>query len=682
MRKLKTALLASAVSAGMCGAAAAQDTISFGDSLSDAGNVFALTGGLIPGGGGAVNPAGALSPAGLFGPFSTRFVTPGGLTAVEQFLGGTPIPSDGIIATQADFPRNATSPQSVFFSELTATGTAPVTGDVNLAVGGAFAGTGNLGNGSAPGTAGLLPGVQGQINAFAAAGGTISAEDTITYWAGANNFFFGLGAAGAAADPIAAATQLALDTATAALGDITNIATGATIAGGGPGTAIVINLPNLGATPGIAAGGADASALGSFATTVFNDGLEQGVQALAATDTNTDFVFADVATIFDAIIADPAAFGFTDVTTPCLAVAACANDADVQATFLFADFVHPTNAGYALIAQLLTQLVNPEIGGSQTIGVGDSVAAGRQSVAGQALNRARTFFFTDNGDEVASTNGAEGRKEAFVEALAETSTIGARGAAGQVDTTLFGTRFGSDVYASERFVAGVQGSIVNGDGAQPSVSFNSESYAFDIYGAARFKNGFAALSFGAATFSLEEIERSTGIGPLINEGVTSGSQFNIIGEVGYTYKTRGYTVLPSLQLGFFHTDIQGYTESGIVAPLTFGDRSINAVTGAANVRVARDFGASDGINGRLVAGVGYEDFLSYRADDLTVGAVDSTAAATAVTVDTPDGRGFVFDLGARVNITKLLAVDAEYALGIGGNNTESHRGSVRLTAKF
>ena len=182
LRKLLLAGCALTVSASIAQAqfATSGDVIFFGDSLSDNGNLFATTG-----------------TANDF-PGSSRFVNPGGLTWIEQLLGGTPDPTDA----------NAVSPQN---SPVQGTG---VAGDVNVAFGGAFAGSGGLAAG--------IPGRTEQQGIFAASGGTIDVDDTVTYWAGANNFFAGLplvtDAAGAAA--------LGQSVGALAVNDITQLATG------------------------------------------------------------------------------------------------------------------------------------------------------------------------------------------------------------------------------------------------------------------------------------------------------------------------------------------------------------------------------------------------------------------------------------------------------------------------
>ena len=652
------------------------DVITFGDSLSDAGNVFALTGGLSP------------DPTVFQG--SSRFVNPGGLTWIEQLLGGTPN-LDG---------TNADSPQSVFFEELVTTDVPTVTGDVNLAVGGAFAGSGNLGPG--------LPGITEQIQNFALAGGTISAEDTVTYWAGANNFFAGLPTVTSAADAVA----LGQNVAGLAVADLSTISNGDIIAGGGPGEIVFVNLPDLSLLPSTTAGAeaaaaaaaqavaglggdeaaqaaaaaeAAAAVLGaaSLATDTFNTALTTGVNALDLSDTDTAFTLIDVASVFDAVVADPAAFGFENVTDACLLDAECATaDFETQNLFLFTDGVHPTNAGYALIAALAAQTIDPTLGGAQASGLTDAPIQGRQFVAQQSLDRARSFFFRDAPTGLSSTNDNGLRGEAFAEAIAGTFSIDGRGVTPGVDSTLVGARLGADIFQSENLVIGAQGSFTTGEGSQPLLEFEPNTFAGDIYAAAKVENAYIAASIGAARVSIDNIERSVGVGNLVNEGDTDGFQFNVLGEIGYDYKIGSYSIVPSGQIGFFRTDLDGYTEEGIFAPLTFGEREVNAITGAINLRVARTFESEEGLNGRIIAGVGYEDFISYDADDLSVSAVASTAAASTISIDDPDGRGFVFDLGVRMNLDDDFFIEADYAFGYGGNDTQSHRGGLRIVTRF
>ena len=679
MTKLRVFLLAGCALTASATVAQAQfattgDVITFGDSLSDNGNLFATTG-----------------SANAF-PGSSRFVNPGGLTWIEQLLGGAPDPTGA----------NAVSPQN---SPVQGTG---VAGDVNVAFGGAFAGSGGLAAG--------IPGVTEQQGIFAASGGTIDADDTVTYWAGANNFFAGL----PAVTDAAGAAALGQNVGALAVNDITQLATGAAVPGGGPGQLVYLNLPNLASLPStnlgaqqaaagaaaqVAAAGGDAAAqaaaaaqaqagvLGAaeFATQNYNIALEAGVAQLAAVDTNTDFVLIDVAAVFDEVTANPEAFGFTNVTAGCVFDAACvAADFETQNDFLFSDGVHPTNAGHALIAELARQTLDPTIGAAQSAGIGDLTSTTRQVVAGSALNRARTFFLNEaSSNDVSSSADVDTfsetpsiRGEAYAEVLGGTASIGARTGTPQADVDLIGLRVGVDLLRTENTVFGVQGSFVQGDGSQPALSFESNALSLDIYAAGKIGSVFAALSVGGAFNEIEDITRSVGVGPLTNTGETTARQFSAVAELGYDYKVGSLSVLPSVTFGYFRTGLDAYTESGVFAPLAFGDRTIDAVTGAVNVRAAKRFGNGDGLSGVLYAGVGYEDYLAYDATAVTAGALASTAAASSLNVGDPEGRGFLFDLGTKVNINSKIAVGAEYRLGVGSNDTQSHQGSLRVSARF
>jgi len=67
--------------------------------------------------------------------------------------------------------------------------------------------------------------------------------------------------------------------------------------------------------------------------------------------------YVDTATLLRAIVANPAAFGFTNATAPCFdGVTVCSNPDQ----YLFYDNFHPTTAGHALLAgQLLAAVPEP-----------------------------------------------------------------------------------------------------------------------------------------------------------------------------------------------------------------------------------------------------------------------------------------------------------------------------------
>jgi len=120
---------------------------------------------------------------------------------------------------------------------------------------------------------------------------------------------------------------------------------------------VVFNLPDIGRTPAGTASGQPAQI--SAITGLFNTTLIGGLDTLGAPTMRVN-IFA----LFNEILANPGAFGFTNVTTPaCGTIASLlctgANFVvpDAATTFVFADGVHPTTAAHAVIAELVASMI-------------------------------------------------------------------------------------------------------------------------------------------------------------------------------------------------------------------------------------------------------------------------------------------------------------------------------------
>lgn len=117
------------------------------------------------------------------------------------------------------------------------------------------------------------------------------------------------------------------------------------------------NVPDIGKIPAIALQGAGASGLASNVAAAMNQALLAELALLDQSVIDGLHLF-DAFAAFDDIVADPAAFGFANVSTPCVLSIACLAD---PAGYFFWDGLHPTTAGHALMAQLaLAQLPEPE----------------------------------------------------------------------------------------------------------------------------------------------------------------------------------------------------------------------------------------------------------------------------------------------------------------------------------
>ncbi len=302
--------------------------VTFGDSLSDNGNLLALTG----------NP-----PAPYFnGRFSN------GPVWTELIAGGT-------------------------MNQPFVTGI--VTGHVNLAFGGAR--TDDAMNLNGP-----IPSTNLQLGTYQALGGQFGAKDTVTVLGGANNIFQYFQSAGAGAN--LAGIQA---TSVSSANDIANLVN--LIAVGGAGRILVSNLPDIGAAPAYNGNPATAGA-GSAASTIFNTALNSLISSVAAARPGTNIVQMDLAGAFSVIRANAAYFGFGNITQGCITVIACVTgNTATQNTYLFWDSVHPTAAGHRLIALYAGLLLNPEIGSARAAPLGNFVIHGRQTAADDTLGRSQ-----------------------------------------------------------------------------------------------------------------------------------------------------------------------------------------------------------------------------------------------------------------------------------------------------
>jgi phospholipase/lecithinase/hemolysin len=128
-----------------------------------------------------------------------------------------------------------------------------------------------------------------------------------------------------------------------------------TLAGEGAKNFLVLTVPDLGTTPAVVNTGAAANA--TAITAALNGELvggnaTSGVQSLAqlaaGAGAGVKINLFDTAALFDQIAANPASFGFSDVTDPCYDVTTktvCAN----PNSYMFWDVLHPTAAGHVLI---------------------------------------------------------------------------------------------------------------------------------------------------------------------------------------------------------------------------------------------------------------------------------------------------------------------------------------------
>lgn len=313
------ALALALLSAGTAPADPITSIAVFGDSLSDVGNASAATGGAFP-------------PA----PYSAgRF-------------------SNGSIWVQQLATRLGVSAP-----------TASLSGGTDYAFGGAATGSTPLGTqlgtpaGSSPLTTPSgqfitnVPSLPTQVASYLSSlsGGKISPGTLVTVWAGANDFFDGQ------TNPAVPAQNVA--NAVAAL------------INAGARNILVGYLPDLSKTPfGLSSSTATQQGLQALSAG-FNASLHADLSLLSSA-TGVNIHILDAANLFKQIEANPAGFGFTNVTDQ-----GVLSGNPAAPGYLFWDDVHPTTAGHQVIADAAAGAIGaPEPTSMTLMGLGIAGLAG------------------------------------------------------------------------------------------------------------------------------------------------------------------------------------------------------------------------------------------------------------------------------------------------------------------
>jgi phospholipase/lecithinase/hemolysin len=295
---MRIVLLLASICLAVTGAASRAQAYSalyvFGDSLSDVGNDYLGSGGVIPG-----------------APYASG-----------RFTNGPNWVDDLSVRMGLGLSQPA------------------LAGGTNYAFGGAVTGP------AIPGPS-VVPNLGQQVGLFSLVNGGVAPSSALyAVWIGANDIYNAL-------DGLLANT-LTLPQAVAGVAAAAQTTAGAVaaLASEGAESFLISLVPDLGVTPDVT----DVAGLAPYATglsEVYNAALVAAMQALTASEPDVFVHYLDTFTLVDAAVADPAAFGLTDATHRCY-IGPLTGGGSVCATpdtYLFWDGQHPTAIAHALVAE-------------------------------------------------------------------------------------------------------------------------------------------------------------------------------------------------------------------------------------------------------------------------------------------------------------------------------------------
>jgi outer membrane lipase/esterase len=598
--------------------------IAFGDSLSDNGN---LARNIPP------NPASAPFAPGYFnGRFSN------GPTWIELLSN----------------PAKSTNPDSSMNSFWNGFGFLPPglnvhnfdfgsnTNNVNAAIGGAQT------------VSGAPPSVQTQINTFVQAGGTLGPNDLVSIQGGANDFF-------ALFKTNPTQTQLVGGAINIATNEASNI--GLAIADGAK-TILVSNLPNLGATPNANGQGPIAQQGGLLATLTYNTTLNSATQQLAASNPKVNLVQMDWFGVSNVINANPAAFGFTNITNACVSTPGCV--LNNGAGFAFWDDVHPTEAVHQLLARYAALLLSTEE-------TGKPVSALAQMGLSNRLDASDIIFrrFGAVGD-----HGPGGLYAEIIGSTASfngvnTATYGSTG----FDYSLGGIRAGFDA-TSGSITFGSAIAYQTGSLSGKRLSGDVSTTQFDAYALTRFGGAFfAGIEGGVSLDDYSKLRRATGFPTVTADGGTQSVDYSFAGTLGAQYQFGSVTLTPAARIGYAALNIDSFTETAPILALQYGSQDISTGFWTARLRASTNFFGMP--NASVYGEAGYEGLFA-TSQNYTAKLAFNTAHAVSLTDDL-DARGFFIKTGVGGYIFDGIQLSGEYELSTQNGNGDIQSGRLRVT---
>ncbi|MEP0753350.1 SGNH/GDSL hydrolase family protein [Trichocoleus sp. Lan] len=171
----------------------------------------------------------------------------------------------------------------------------------------------------------FVPGLLAQVQSFIQTHQPLNSEALYVLWAGGNDYLQGV------------------ELATIPVENITKAI--ASLSDKGAKKILVVNLPDLGRLPTTRTS-ANAARLSAL-TQAHNQGLRRSLK-VAQQHSDLQIATLDANRLYREAIANPAAFGFTNVLNACLAGAGTSGSPD---QFLFWDGIHPTTATHRILGE-------------------------------------------------------------------------------------------------------------------------------------------------------------------------------------------------------------------------------------------------------------------------------------------------------------------------------------------
>ena len=409
---------------------------------------------------------------------------------------------------------------------------------------------------------------------------------------------------------------------------------------------IVYNVPDIGRTP--LAASLNAQAPFSALSTLFNTTFDAGIAATGLT-----IVQVNSFALLNEIVANPAAFGFTNATIPVCTTAiaidctpATLRDPNGALTFVFADGIHPTTR----TAQIFAQAAASMIEGPAKIGVlGEAPLAAERA----------TFRAIDSRMLSALAAPASGGKfNGWVSYDYGRNDFDGRFVSGNADVNTVAA--GGDMKLSDRLLVGVAFSYSDNDGdfGGGSGGYKLKETAATAYVGYGTGPWYVGATLGAGNLDYNNVHRTFDLGELTRTESGDTTGWHVMGSVlgGYWFGYANWLHGPFVRLAYQKIHVNGFAEHGSDSTaLLYGEQERESFVSTLGWQAAGQIG-----NVRPFARVAWS--FESKDDDRFVSATPLGLHGTySVPVIKPDDNYFEYLLGASVDFGRVTG----YLVGSG-----------------
>ena len=273
----------------------------------------------------------------------------------------------------------------------------------------------------------------------------------------------------------------------------------------------------------------------------------------------------------------------------------------------------------------------------------------------------------------------EGRWNMFIEGLGGNADVGSTSNAAGYDFDMYGAMMGADYLVNESFAIGITGGYVNSEASLINGgSIETDSYRGALYGTF-FKGGFYLDGLLGLAYSEYDTDRLALLGRAT--GDTDGVEFTTMLNTGYDFRSGNLTFGPVASVAYTRVNLDGFTESGSLTPLSYSDQEQESLRTNLGARISYSIPAG---RARIIPSARVTWQHEFMDATQSIDSSFASGPGPVFTVDGPEmGRdSALVTAGLTVQFNPSVAAYAFYTGQLGRANYDSHNLTLGVRISF